>query len=1729
MSCQFGGGESILNIYTKLTEKETTKESLQVFAEELVDFHGMAAGSLRGGGVAVMDNVLKSGGMLIMNIYLLNLLLGHKNSGKGISSNQDDQITEFPSTDVIVGSFTHPPGAVAVIPGAGELVTRRREIFEGTRDADWGMGDGSNIYDPVGPLNWILEPEDNGLLETLFANAEVVKTIITNTNPPAAGGTARHLTMPQYRSLILILTDLRRFVLLKNLINEAISETAGPTLLEEYLVKKFRKMTIPPRIHNADWTMNTAADPMQLHQGTLYKNSFHGQVNLFVENYIDKKILAGRGFSFSEHFSEIFDQWNTNPGGVPDMLSIISRDSLWALFTEAATAAAAAVAVGHRPKDTPAKALLNDEGKWDDTLKDINAVLAVHAAPWDRVQQEIIDRIFKRFKCGENNQYKVLLLHLFSVGDSVRRVDAPHQLDVVYPAAEAADAAAAATGAAMGAAAIATATAAGAAAVAEAQFTPYQIKELSEMFEHLKRELDARLQIADALWDDMKGGSLEHIKTCLGNLSSSYDGSPKAGSTGATVTDSVTGDSENGPGDNPAALVEAQVTFKYLELDYFTSTEEQRKKYKDDFISGLKDQYRESFKAEITIVGEVSVTKGSTIFSATIRLRANQSKIVDEMVGTIPIIDKSGKRHVSEAVNIVNQTPVANPSAPDANQSPQDGEPLSLLTDKMRAMSRTLKSEIPDIGPVVEAAEDLRNDVVSVSDTIVNRSTIAQSIARKLQNEPTDNVYDTSSTTRLTTPTLRTLNLSIYNNDPDRLTALPSLERGTKLTPEVIKELTKLTNAIFEGVLGKDPEQIGRLFSLGDVRTRMEEFTNTGMYYTIKYVVKRQGMTKASTVQELVLSLEKEISAQHGRFVHLEGFGEGYQLGTLKEGEVGHSRMAKTKFMIPRSGDYKVAIGPTDTILHIFDGSPLKDATAVLDLRTNRMTEITKGFKISQDTYKDYPAPATPLTGPTLFRLHLAQGIVSSCKEWIRSVVPRAGKPVGAEVADWTDINEGLAPMMREIMTRFSPCRCEMVLDTTKLDFNTTPRSINLKIVPSGSNPFQVKIELKDNFANADGFCDFLNKNDKMKEFKIGVSKVKETLIVIGTIDIFLADQAHWVGWGKGRPRQAGYHFIPGEFSMENALGYLRQRRQFDTPQYSYLTVEDIDSSPFIERIEKHWNYGEFLLNWCGPLGAGWGEKCGEERFTRVHGGYYPEIVFHVPAPANEAVGGAAPESDININLDDDEKEIFTDLYKSLNYDLISSYCVPPREKTCSEHRIAKNSLRNDIKKIIKEEIDETPPSASGTGTGTGKSSNQAELDKLKKEIEEANRKANEAKSAEQKRMFEQQSRMLKQQMDAMKSMAAKGVVGTGTPGTTARPGPSGPPGTTPRTSPPGTTPRPSEKGPIPGAPKSGPPGPGEKKPGTAVEPGPGQPISAIPGELPDIRTDEESKDDDKDDAFKHDRSKRKIIDDDDNKKDTEEQNQKNIIVDLFKKSPDGTIKMTDQELEDLLIDQIKITHKYDLLKQETFKLLDQNPDKLEQENKENKEKIKYLESKVFEILIQFINNQKSQKSKGVNLRNLNSKLLQYIKELKGDDSDISLMNTEKYIEILESLDSEILTVQPTTAVKTKSKSRKQLGKKSMKQRVNNRKKKKKTLGKDKKKTKGKSKKTPIKEKKISILKPKRTPTKKRIGSPNKAFKRKISPKNLQLIKTPQKQSNILAYQPSQPIKASNTKFINRY
>ena len=268
------------------------------------------------------------------------------------------------------------------------------------------------------------------------------------------------------------------------------------------------------------------------------------------------------------------------------------------------------------------------------------------------------------------------------------------------------------------------------------------------------------------------------------------------------------------------------------------------------------------------------------------------------------------------------------------------------------------------------------------------------------------------------------------------------------------------------------------------------------------------------------------------------------------------------------------------------------------------------------------------------------------------------------------------------------------------------------------------------------------------------------------------------------------------------------------------------------------------------------------------------------------------------------------------------------------------------------------------------------------------------------------------------------------------------------------------------------------------------------------------------------------------------------IIVDLFKKSKDGIIKLTDKELEELLIEQIKTTHKYNLLKKKTFKLIEKNPEKMEEENIENKEKIKLLEGKVFEILIQLLdNNSNKLSSKNINLRKLNNDLLKYIKLIKGDDNDISLMNTEKYIDILESIDNDSNINNKSknksksknknkNKNKNKSKSKKAYDfmKKSLKKKLNNNKKtinKKNNKG-NKEDTKSNNKKT-INKKLINKVNNKKSINKRehKAQKINKFKKIKKSPK--QLIKTPKKNS-VLPYQmPDEILKPNTEKPIENY
>ena len=53
-----------------------------------------------------------------------------------------------------------------------------------------------------------------------------------------------------------------------------------------------------------------------------------------------------------------------------------------------------------------------------------------------------------------------------------------------------------------------------------------------------------------------------------------------------------------------------------------------------------------------------------------------------------------------------------------------------------------------------------------------------------------------------------------------------------------------------------------------------------------------------------------------------------------------------------------------------------------------------------------------------------------------------------------------------------------------------------------------------------------------------------------------------------------------------------------------------------------------------------------------------------------------------------------------------------------------------------------------------------------------------------------------------------------------------------------------------------------------------------------------------------------------------DEETHKDVIVDLFRQKKDGVLDLSDKELEQLLIEQIKMTHKYELLKKQWFFIL---------------------------------------------------------------------------------------------------------------------------------------------------------------------------------------------------------------
>jgi len=184
-----------------------------------------------------------------------------------------------------------------------------------------------------------------------------------------------------------------------------------------------------------------------------------------------------------------------------------------------------------------------------------------------------------------------------------------------------------------------------------------------------------------------------------------------------------------------------------------------------------------------------------------------------------------------------------------------------------------------------------------------------------------------------------------------------------------------------------------------------------------------------------------------------------------------------------------------------------------------------------------------------------------------------------------------------------------------------------------------------------------------------------------------------------------------------------------------------------------------------------------------------------------------------------------------------------------------------------------------------------------------------------------------------------------------------------------------------------------------------------------------------------------------------------NLFKQLYDKSSPEYVKV-----KEMMIAQIKLIHKYNLLKQESFGLMLDNSKygTLEEENTRQKELIRDLENKIFNIIQQILGNKGSNK--------LNKDLLSYINDLKSSDSDGSLVDTSKYLELINTANN--------------SSKNKTLKKYKHKQPVNS--KKKKSIAK-----RNNTKKTPMKYIK------KRTPKKSKFIGAKKGRRTPIKPKNI--------------------------------
>ena len=121
--------------------------------------------------------------------------------------------------------------------------------------------------------------------------------------------------------------------------------------------------------------------------------------------------------------------------------------------------------------------------------------------------------------------------------------------------------------------------------------------------------------------------------------------------------------------------------------------------------------------------------------------------------------------------------------------------------------------------------------------------------------------------------------------------------------------------------------------------------------------------------------------------------------------------------------------------------------------------------------------------------------------------------------------------------------------------------------------------------------------------------------------------------------------------------------------------------------------------------------------------------------------------------------------------------------------------------------------------------------------------------------------------------------------------------------------------------------------------------------------------------------------------------------VDFFSEE---MIELSEKELDELIREKIKQKYKIEILKKRLMEYVQMEPDRLFQENQEYKEKVQELEQKLFEVLEQVVNNSKNKFRGDINLKRLNIKLINYVKDIRKDTSDIDLYDLDRHLDLLD-------------------------------------------------------------------------------------------------------------------------------